>query len=87
MVLPFVPVNLCRSINHELDLKGPSDDPPVLSGAPWTGTPYFTGTYGGGGEIIDAGAELRSIDAACFESNGSGLPANSYHFYMTLIHR
>ncbi|MGZ9108948.1 MAG: hypothetical protein ACXW4B_09035 [Micavibrio sp.] len=86
-VLPWITRDMCVEINEKLSLSPANGDPPQLTGAGWAaGGTEFTGAFGSGETMIDAGNLLFARPEGCFEGSGTP-PAGSYHYYRAILAR
>jgi hypothetical protein len=86
-ILPWLTRDMCVEINKKLSVPLDNGDPPKLIGSGWaSGGEEFTGSFGGGETIIDAGNLLFTRPEGCFEGNGNP-PAGSYHYYRAILPR
>ena len=82
VILPWVKRQLCIQINERLGILNPGGEPPVATGAAWSGAnTKFTGTFADGTVIARAGAS-----AGCLRGNSTP-PSNSYFYYKVLLAR
>lgn len=84
IVLPFLDLDICLSINTQNDINNPSDEPPQDSGTAFTydDTHKFTGTNFFGNAINPTGNQLHGKYHGCFK--GDSDPSGGYHFYKVL---
>lgn len=85
-IVPYISRATCVQVNKKLDLGSEAAPPPQVVGAVWSATPQFTGAYGGGGSLIDAGGVLFGALEGCFEGNGTPA-AGTYHYFRVLFPR
>lgn len=90
MILPNLDLDICLSINKQLDIANPGGLPPQIGGTMYAaGMPKFTGTYSDGGVINSNGDDpsiLRNQQEGCVEGNVSP-PAGTYHYFHILLPR
>lgn len=86
-IVPWVTRSLCIEIDNRLGIPLDNGGPPKAAGSAWAAAnPEFTGTFGGGETLIDAGNVLFGQAEGCFEGGGTP-PAGSYHYYSVLYPR
>ena len=86
-ILPWLTRDMCVEINKKLSVPLDNGNPPKLIGSAWaSGSEEFTGSFGSGETIIDAGNLLFTRPEACFEGKGNP-PAGSYHYYRAILPR
>ena len=86
-ILPYIKLSLCKEINKRFRVNTSNGGtPPQDQGDTWDNVPEFNGQYVPGDSLIDAANVLYSVDAGCFEGNGTP-PAGSYHFYTAILNR
>jgi hypothetical protein len=84
--VPWLSRATCIQVNRKLGIGIADADPPQVTGDAWSASPEFTGTYGSGYALLDAGGILFGKMEGCFQGNGTP-PAGSYHYYRVLFPR
>jgi len=85
-IIPWLTRTTCIHINKRLNVGVPDAEPPQIIGSAWSGTPEFTGSYGSGETLMDAGNVMFHKMEGCFQGNGTP-PSGSYHYFRVLLPR
>jgi hypothetical protein len=84
MLLPYVSLGVCLTLNTMAGVANPSGAPPVGTSDAWAASPQFTGTFATGANIGLNDASLFRQQSGCFQGAGTP-PGGTYVFYHVLV--